>query len=170
MNALRIENCTSFTRNSFNMIINTQERDYVEDRLICVAFISASNGNCSSQFPEPRSGSTCRRTTIDYRCDQWCVWSKMWWSNKCWVVRCLSWKSISIPWFGRDYWHGSHADNSNKTANNTKYSNWKGLNHETYEVNLQNCNRSHFKFCLHFEFYFYPFSAYLQAKHDLFCA
>ena len=43
-----------------------------------------------------------------------------------WVVRCLSWKTISIPWFGRDYWHGGRADNSNKTANKAKYSNCKG--------------------------------------------
>ena len=25
------------------------------------------------------------------------------------------------------------------------------------------CDRGHFEFCLHFEFYFYPFSVYLQA-------
>ena len=30
------------------------------------------------------------------------------------------------------------------------------------------CDRGHFEFCLHFEFYFYPFSVYLQAKHDSF--
>ena len=29
-------------------------------------------------------------------------------------------------------------NNSNKTANNAKYSNGKGLNHETYDVSLQN--------------------------------
>ena len=28
----------------------------------------------------------------------------------------------------------------------------------------------HFEFYLHFELYFYPFSIYLQAKHDSFCA
>ena len=84
------------------------------------------------------SGSACRRTTIDYLCDQWCVWPKMWWSNKRWVVRCLSWKTISVPWFGRDYWHGGRAGYSNKRANNAKYSNCKGLNHETYDVSLQN--------------------------------
>ena len=33
-----------------------------------VEIISASNG--TSQFPEPRSGSAYRRTTIYYRCDQ----------------------------------------------------------------------------------------------------
>ena len=32
------------------------------------------------------------------------------------------------------------------------------------------CDCSHFEFCLHFEFYFYLFSIYLQPKHDLFCA
>ena len=32
------------------------------------------------------------------------------------------------------------------------------------------CNRGHFEFCLHFEFYFYPFSVCWQAKHDSFCA
>ena len=55
-----------------------------------------------------------------------------------WVVRCLSWKTISNPWFGRDYWHGGRADNSNSTATNAKYSNCKGVNHETYDVSLQN--------------------------------
>ena len=55
-----------------------------------------------------------------------------------WVVRCSSWKTMSVPWFGRDYWHGGRADNSNKTATNAKYSNCKGLNHETYDVSLQN--------------------------------
>ena len=33
---------------------------------------------------------------------------------------------------------GGRADNSNKTANNAKYSSCKGLNHETYDVSLQN--------------------------------
>ena len=32
------------------------------------------------------------------------------------------------------------------------------------------CDRDHFEFCLHFEFYFFPFSVCLQAKHDLFYA
>ena len=45
-------------------------------------------------------------------------------------------KTISDLWFGRDYWHGGRADNSNKTANNAKYSNCKGLNHETHDVSL----------------------------------
>ena len=34
--------------------------------------------------------------------------------------------------FSRGYWHGNRADNSNKTANNAKYSNCKWLNHETW--------------------------------------
>ena len=32
------------------------------------------------------------------------------------------------------------------------------------------CDGGHFELCLHFEFYFYLFSVYLQAKHDSFCA
>ena len=32
------------------------------------------------------------------------------------------------------------------------------------------CDRRHFEFCLHFEFYFYPFSVYLKSKHDSFGA
>ena len=32
------------------------------------------------------------------------------------------------------------------------------------------CDRGHFEFCLNFEFYFYPFSVYLQAMHDSSCA
>ena len=40
-------------------------------------------------------------------------------------------KQLSIPWFGIGYWQDSHADN-NKTAINAKYSNCKGLNHETW--------------------------------------
>ena len=45
-------------------------------------------------------------------------------------------------------WHGGRTDNCNKTANNAKYSNCKGLNHETYDVSLQNFDRRHFNFCL----------------------
>ena len=37
----------------------------------------------------------------------------------------------SVIW-QRLYWHGGRADNSNKTTNNAKYSNCKGLNHETW--------------------------------------
>ena len=29
-----------------------------------------------------------------------------------WVVHCLSWKTIGILWFGRDYWHSGRAVNS----------------------------------------------------------
>ena len=46
-------------------------------------------------------------------CDQKCDGP-----TNAWVFQCLSWKTISILCFGRDYWHGGHADNSNKTANN----------------------------------------------------
>ena len=60
-------------------------------------------------------------------CDQKCDGP-----TNAWVVRCLSWKTISVLWFGRDYWHGGHANNSNKTTSNVKYSNCKGLNHETW--------------------------------------
>ena len=92
------------------------------------------------------------------------------------VQQMLGWfcaypeKTISVPWFGKDYWHGGRVDNNNKTANNAKYSNCKGLNQETYESAYKICDLGHFEFCLHFEFYFYPLSIYLQAKHDLFCA
>ena len=82
-------------------------------------------------------------------CDQKCDGQ-----TNAWVVR-WSWKTISAPWFGGDYWRGGRADSSNKTANTAKYSNCKGLNHETYDVSLQICDRGHFEFCLHFEFYFY---------------
>ena len=76
--------------------------------------------------------------------------------------------AMSFPWFGRDYWHSSRAKNSNKNAKNAKYSSCKGgwitwLMTSAYKI----CDRSHFEFCLHFEFYFYPFSFYLQAKHDI---
>ena len=94
-------------------------------------------------------------------CDQKCDGP-----TNAWVVRCFSWKTISVPWLGIDYWHDGRADNSNKTANNAKYSNCKGLMTSVYEI----CDRRHFEICLHFEFYFYPFSVYLQAKHDSFCA
>ena len=66
-----------------------------------------------------------------------CVTEKCDGPTNAWVVRCLSWKTISGPWFGRDYGHGGCAHNSNKTANNAKYSNCKGLNHETYDISLQ---------------------------------
>ena len=39
---------------------------------------------------------------------------KMWWSNKCLGGSVLILKNISVPWFGRDYWHGGRADNSIK--------------------------------------------------------
>ena len=32
------------------------------------------------------------------------------------------------------------------------------------------CDHRDFEICFHVEFYFYPFSVYLQAKHDSFCA
>ena len=40
-----------------------------------LVIISASNG-------PNRRAVACRHTTIDYLCDRWCVWPKMWWSNK----------------------------------------------------------------------------------------
>ena len=64
----------------------------------------------------------------------------MWWSNKRLGGSVLILKKTIIWRFGRDYWHGGRADNSNKTDNNAKYSNCKGLNHETYyNVSLQKC-------------------------------
>ena len=87
-------------------------------------------------LPEPRSSSACRHTTIDYLSDQWCVWPKMWWSNKRLggSVLILKNNNRSVIWQR----HGGRADNSNRTANNAKYTNCKGLNHETYDVSLQN--------------------------------
>ena len=40
--------------------------------------------------------------------------------------------------FGRDNLHGGRADKSNKTAYNAKYSSCKEMNHETYDVSLEN--------------------------------
>ena len=129
-----------------------------------------SNGNCPPQFPEPRSGSACRRITIDYLCDLWCVWPKMWWSDKRLGSSVLS-KTISVPWFGRHYWHGGRADNSNKTANNAKYSNCKGLNHETYDVSLQNLRSRPFWILSPFRILFLFILRLLKSyKHDSFCA
>ena len=53
--------------------------------------------------------------------DQWCVWPQMYWSNKRLGGSVLILKN-----------------NSNKTANNAKYSNCRGLNHATRDVSLQN--------------------------------
>ena len=94
----------------------------------------------------------------------------MWWYNKRLGGSVLILKTISVPSFGRDYWHGGRADNSNETANNAKYSSCKGLNHETYDISLQNLQSPPFWILSHFECNFYPFSVYLQAKHDSFCA
>ena len=66
-------------------------------------------------------------------CDQKCTGP-----TNAWLVRCLSWKTISVRWFGTGYWHSGRADNNNKTASNAKYSNCKMVNHETYDVSLQN--------------------------------
>ena len=57
-----------------------------------------------------------------YRLPMWpvmCVKIKCDGPTNAWVVLCLSWKTISVPWFGRD--------NSTQTANNAKYSNCKRL-------------------------------------------
>ena len=78
------------------------------------------------------------------------------------VVRCLSWKSISVPRFGRDYWHGGRANNSNKTTNNSQVFQLQGV--ESCDMTSAYkfiCDSRHFEFCLHFEFYFYPFSVSL---------
>ena len=117
------------------------------------------------QFPEPRSGSACRRTTIDYLYDQWCVWPKMLWSNKRLGGSVLILKkTISF----RDL--AETIDTAAVLLKATKQPiTCKGLNHETYDVSLQNLRSRPFWICLHFEFYFYPFSVYLQAKHDSFC-
>ena len=56
----------------------------------------------------------------------------MWWSNKRLGGSVLILKNNNVPWFGRDYLHGGRADYSNKTANNAKYSNCKGLNQDLW--------------------------------------
>ena len=133
--------------------------------------ISASNGNCEAA---PRTAEWFGVQTHYYRlytyvtsdvCDQKCDSP-----TNAWVVRCLSWKTISVPWFGRDYWHGGRADNSNKRANNAKYSNCKGLNHETFDVSLQNLRSRPFWILSSLRILFCPFSVCLQAKHDSICA
>ena len=60
------------------------------------------------------------------------------------VQQTLGWfgayrKTISVPWLGRDYWHGGRADNSKrqkkkqkKKKNNTKYFNCKAF--ESWEI------------------------------------
>ena len=62
----------------------------------------------------------------------------MWWSNKRLggSVLILKNNKRSVIWQKLLYEHGGRADNSNTTANNAKYSNCKGLNHETYDVIL----------------------------------
>ena len=62
----------------------------------------------------------------------------MWWSNKRLGDSVFILKNNKHSVTLAEYWHGGRADNSNKTDNNAKYSNCKGLNHETYDVNLQN--------------------------------
>ena len=96
-------------------------RAYGSALLQHVRFFSISKSNGSSK--------TVPRTHY-YRLPMWpvmCVTKKCDGPTNTWVVRCLSWKTIIVPWFGRDYWHGGHADNSNKTANNAKYSSCKGV-------------------------------------------
>ena len=72
------------------------------------------------------------------------MWPVMCVTTNVLVQQTLGWfgaypeKTISVPWLGRDYWHVGRADNSNKTANNAKYSKCRGLNHATYDVSLQN--------------------------------
>ena len=101
--------------------------------------------------------TTCTYVTSDV-CDQKCDGP-----TNAWV----SWKTISVPWVGRDYWHGGRANYSNKPANHAKYSNCKSWITRLMTSAYKICDRCHFEFCLHFEFYFYPFSICLQAKHDV---
>ena len=125
--------------------------------LLILLFISASNPNREAVRRADALLWT-NYVTSDV-CDHKCTGP-----TNAWVVRCLSWKIISVPWFGRDCWHGGRADKNNKTANNAKYSNCRGLNHATHQLMTSAykiCDRRHFEFCLHFEFYFYPFSVSL---------
>ena len=111
-----------------SILLYTRSRALLFDSLY---FISASNPNREAV----RRADALLQTnyvTSD-ACDHKCTGP-----TNAWVVRCLSWKTISVPWSGRDYWHGGGADNSNKTGNNTKYSNGRELNHETHDVSLQN--------------------------------
>ena len=103
--------------------------------------ISCSRVNKCVQRGSLRNAGRFGVQTHYYRLPMWPV---MCVTKNVMVQQSLGWfgaypeKTISVPWFGRDYWHGGRADNSNETANNAKYSNCKGLNHETYDVSLQN--------------------------------
>ena len=74
-----------------------------------------------------------------------CV-TKLWWSNKRLggSVLILKNNKRSVIWQRLLTW--GCADNSNKTANNAKYSNCKGLNHETYDISLLNLQPLRFWF------------------------
>ena len=102
-----------------------------------VMLISASNGNFKAV---PQTAERFGVQTHYYRLPMWPV---MCVTKNVMVQQTLTWfgaypEKQCVPWFGRDYWHSGRADNSNKTPNNAKYSNCKGLNHEAYDVSLQN--------------------------------
>ena len=123
-----------------------------------------------SSLPELMSGSACRRTTIDYRCDQWCVWPIIGWSNKrlggsVLILknnkRSLIWQrllTVAVPIIVTKQLISPSIPNARSWITKHNMSAYKS------------CDCRHFEFCLHLKFYFYPFSIYLQAKHDSFCA
>ena len=158
---------------SVSWLSNCQYNDFVVvpsvgiKRVDCIKCVQRELLCCSlNRRAVPHADALLQTTYVTSDvCDQKCDGP-----TNAWVVRCLSWKTISVPWYSRDYWHDGRANNSNKTANNAKYSSCKGLNQETYDISLQNLRSGPFEFCLQFEFYFYPFSVYLHAKHDSFCA
>ena len=124
--------------------------------------ISASSGT-AKQFPEPRS-------TMDYQCDQWCVWPKMYWSKIACVVLCLSRKTISVPWFGRNYLYGGRAENSNKQPKTPSNPIAKVESRDLWRQPTKFAIAAILNFVSTSNFISILFSFYLQAKHDSFCA
>ena len=69
---------------SLDIKVKTQASCLSQTMVIYFSDFSFIDIISASKFPEPQSGlalrgSACRCTTIDYLCDQWCVWPKMWW-------------------------------------------------------------------------------------------
>ena len=137
---IRRHNLESATRICFKKLETARtayDCQVVEFKTSCV------NNKCVQR--ELRVPRTAERFGVQppyyYRLPMWLV---MCVTKNVMVEQTLGWfvaypeKTISVPWFGRDFRHGGRADNNNKTVNNAKYSNCKGLNHETYDVSLQN--------------------------------
>ena len=114
----------------------------------------------AKQFPEHADALLC---------DQLCVRPKLWWSNKRFlggsvlILRELAetTDTAAVPII---------ATKQPITPSIPIAMGWiTRLMTSAYKIR----DRGPFEFCLHFEFYFYPFypfSVYLQAKHDSFCA